>query len=265
MYIYTHTHIYIHLYTHTYINIYTYTYIYICSYIYTHTLHIYILTYIYIYVHIYSCIHIYIYIYSCTQLYIHLYASIYPYIHKYSYIYIYTYMYTTHTPPARLHTAMQALSPHCSPHTNTIHTRIPSAYTPHIAHNSTHHYTHTAHIKCVQTSYISILNPKQALYRALLPCIQHHRLQPCSATINDRHATLKLERTVDRHTLNLLQSLIHDTQLKQRPYRHKCISPPHMQLLDMPCSSSNRTCNQVYTETGKIHSYKHKTSQVNTT
>ena len=149
-------------------------------------------------------------------------------------------MYTTHTPPAWLHTAMQALSPPCSPHTNTIHTRIHSAHTPHIAHNSTHHYTHTAHITCIQTSYISILNTKQALYRALLPCIQHHRLQPCSATINDRHATLKLARTVDRHTLNLLQSLIHDTKLKQRPYRHKCISPLHMQLLDMPCSSSNR-------------------------
>ena len=98
-------------------------------------------------------------------------------------------MYTTHTTPAWLHTAMQALSPPYSPHTNIIHTRIHSAHTPHIAHHSTHDYTHNAHNSCIQTSYISILNTKQALYRALLPCIQHHRLQSCSvpSTIDMQH------------------------------------------------------------------------------
>ena len=169
-------------------------------------------------------------------------------------------MYTTHTHPAWLHTAMQALTPPCNPYTNTIHTRIHSAHTPHIAHTLyTQLYTHCTHYMHITPMY-SHVNTKQALYRALLPCIQHHRLQPCSATINDRHATLKLARTVDRHTLNLLQSLTHDTKLKQRPYRHKCISPPHMQLLDMPCSSSNRHASKNNMNQASTDHYQAKTT-----
>ena len=87
-------------------------------------------------------------------------------------------MYTTHTPPAWLHTAMQALSPPCSPHTNTIHTRIHSAHTPHIAHTlCTQLYTHCTHY-IHATPYTSILNTRTEQYRVVpsrtqYPSIKH--------------------------------------------------------------------------------------------
>ena len=90
--VYIHIYIYIFTYIHTYIHIYIYIHTYIYIYIYIHTYiytYIYIHTYMYIYIHTY----IYIYIYIYTYIYIYICMYVYTYIYTYIYLYIHTYIY----------------------------------------------------------------------------------------------------------------------------------------------------------------------------
>ena len=86
-------------------------------------------------------------------------------------------MYNTHTHPAWLHTAMQALAQPCSSYTNTTHTHQHTLDTHNTLHTlCTISYTHCIHY-IHATPYTSILNTRTEQYRVVQSRTQYSSIK----------------------------------------------------------------------------------------